>query len=96
MVNIHEYLKNGGMNVPEIILNKENQGYSLFEDGKYCVIYSFLNGEEIGNLFKNINKDISIKIAKEIKKIHQINIICHCYHLKSTKYLIDIQCYILI
>ena len=72
MVNIHEHLKNGGMNVPEIILNKENQGYSLLEDGKYCVIYSFLNGEEIGNLFKNINKDISIKIAKEIKKIHQI------------------------
>lgn len=68
MVNIHEYLKNGGMNVPKIILNKENQGYSLLGDGKYCVIYSFLNGEEIGNLFKNINKDISIKIAKEIKK----------------------------
>ena len=58
MVNIHEYLKNGGMNVPKIILNKENQGYSLLEDGKYCVIYSFLNGEEIGNLFKNINKKI--------------------------------------
>ena len=65
-------LKNGGMNVPNIILNKENQGYSLFENGKYCVIYSFLNGEEIGNLFKNINKDTSIKIAKEIKNIHKI------------------------
>ena len=27
MVNIYKDLKNGGMNVPDIILNKENQGY---------------------------------------------------------------------
>lgn len=89
MVNIHEYLKNGGMNVPEIILNKENQGYSLLKDGKYCVIYSFLNGEEIGNLFKNINKDISIKIAKEIKKIHQITNGNNKYNLPLLPFKID-------
>ena len=89
MVNIHEYLKNGGVNVPEIILNKENEGYSLLENGKYCVIYSFLNGEEIGNLFKNINKDISIKIAKEIKKIHQMTNGNNKYNLPLLPFKID-------
>ena len=89
MVNIHKDLKNGGMNVPDIILNKENQGYSLLKNGKYCVIYSFLDGEEIGNLFKNISKDISIKIAKEIKNIHQITNGNNKYNLPTLSFEID-------
>lgn len=89
MVNIHKDLKNGGMNVPDIILNQENQGYSLLENGKYCVIYSFLNGEEIGNLFKNINKDTSIKIAKEIKNIHKITTGNNKYNLPTLPFEID-------
>ena len=71
MINLYEDLKINGMNVPGIILNKDNKGYSLLENGKYCVIYSFLDGKEICT-FKNINKEISIKIAKELRKIHQI------------------------
>lgn len=89
MVNIHKDLKNGGMNVPDIILNKENQGYSLLKNGKYCVIYSFLDGEEIGNLFKNISKDISIKIAKEIKNIHQITNGNNKYNLPILPFRLD-------
>ena len=73
MINIHKDLRKNGMNVPKIILNKENNGYTSLDDGKYCVIYSFLDGDEIGNLFKNINAEVSSKIAKEIKKIHKIS-----------------------
>lgn len=72
MVGIHEDLKENNLNVPEIIKNKENKGYSVLENGQCCVIYSFLCGEEIGNIFKNIDSEASIRIAKEIKKIHQV------------------------
>ncbi len=89
MVNIHIDLKNCGMNVPDIILNKEKERYSLLENGKFCIIYSFLNGEEIGNLFKNINKETSIKIAKEIKKIHQITNGNNKYNLPVLPFKID-------
>lgn len=89
MVVIHKDLKSSGMNVPAIILNKENEGYSLLENGKYCVIYSFLNGEEIGNLFKNINKDTSVKIAKEIKKFHQITNGNNKYNLPELPFKVD-------
>lgn len=89
MVNIHKDLKNSGMNVPDIILNKENEGYSLLENGKYCVLYSFLNGEEIGSLFKNINKDTSIKIAKELKNIHKITTGNNKYNLPVLPFKIE-------
>ena len=86
MVNIHNDLNNNGINVPKIILNRNNKGYTLLDDGKYCVIYSFLNGEEIGNLFKNISAITSKKIAKEIKKIHQITSGENKYNLKLVPF----------
>lgn len=89
MVDIHKDLKSDGMNVPNIVLNKENIGYSLLENGKYCVIYSFLNGEEIGNLFKNISKDTSIRIAKEIKNIHKITSGNNKYNLPVLPFKVD-------
>ncbi len=89
MVDIHKNLKNSGINVPDIILNKEKEGYSLLENDKYCVIFSFLNGEEIGNLFKNIDKDTSVKIAKEIKKIHQITNGNNKYNLPALPFKVD-------
>lgn len=89
MVDIHKDLKSDGMNVSNIVLNKENIGYSLLENGKYCVIYSFLNGEEIGNLFKNISKDTSIRIAKEIKNIHKITSGNNKYNLPVLPFKVD-------
>ena len=58
MINIHQNLRKNGLNVPKKILNKENNGYTSLDDGKYCVIYSFLDGDEIGNLFRNINAEV--------------------------------------
>ncbi len=89
MINIHKDLRKNGMNVPKIILNKENNGYTSLDDGKYCVIYSFLDGDEIGNLFKNINAEVSSKIAKEIKKIHKITSGDNKYDLKSLPFNIE-------
>lgn len=89
MASVHEDLRNNGLNVPNIILNKENEEYSLLENGKYCVIYSFLDGEEIGNLFKNINKETSIRIAKEIKKFHQITNGNNKYNLPDLPFNIE-------
>lgn len=86
MVKIHEDLKKNNLNVPEIIKNKDNMGYSILEEGKYCVIYSFLHGEEIGNVFKNINSEVSTRIAKEIKKIHQATVGNNRYNLPELPF----------
>lgn len=89
MINIHKDLINSGMNVPDIILNKDNESYSLLKNGKYCVIYSFLNGEEIGKVFKNINETISIKIAREMKKFHNITNDNNKYNLPMIPFKVD-------
>ncbi len=89
MISIHNDLKSNKMNVSKIILNKNNDGYTLLNNGKYCVIYSFLNGEEIGNLFKDISIDTSIEIAKEIKKFHQITSGDNKYNLKPLPFKIE-------
>ena len=48
MILLHDDLTNK-INIPKVIKNKKNSGYSILEDNKYVVLYSFLDGVQIGN-----------------------------------------------
>lgn len=72
MIKIHTSLVNNGLNVPAIVKTNSNESYITLKSGKKCVVYSFLQGEQIGSdTIKLDNKLISL-IAKEIRKMHDV------------------------
>lgn len=80
MINVHSFLNQNNMNVPKIILNKNNKGYVIINK-KYYVIYSYLEGKSLGNIFQVIDKETSILLAKKLKEFHDIT--------KENKYDLD-------
>ena len=74
MVNIHSTLVKNNINVPKIINTKENKRYYKIDDSHYIVVYSFVDGEQIGwsKKYKKLDNKIIIEIADSLKKIHNI------------------------
>ena len=89
MVDVHNNLKFNGVNVPDIILNKNGDGYTKFDTKKYCVLYSFMQGNKIADVFENLNSSISIELAREIKKIHNITLGENKFNLNNLPFDID-------
>ena len=52
MILLHDDLSNK-INIPKIIKNKNDIGYTII-DSKYVVLYSFLDGVQIGKEFDNL------------------------------------------
>lgn len=69
MEKLFEILKNKEFYVPTILSNKNNQKYTKVEN-KFFMIYSYLEGSGIGDLYKNIPDDISKKLANELRRFH--------------------------
>lgn len=57
-------------NIPSVIMSKDNESYISF-DFKYLVLYSFLEGIQISEL--ELNRGLIIKIALEVRKLHDLN-----------------------
>ena len=68
IIKIHNDLNRMGIKVPEVILTKNQESYISLGNGQYIVIFSFLEGNEIGKVFSDIDEVLSIKIARELKK----------------------------
>lgn len=85
MIKIHEDLKRNGFNVPDIILNNNNIGYTFF-DNKYYVVFSFLDGKQLGNVCKFIDKDMAFKIGKTIRKFHDFTSGNNIYNLDMVPF----------
>ncbi len=77
MVKLLNELKNKDLYIPKIIENNHNEGYTQY-DNEFFVIYSFLEGQELGDVFENIPDDISIILARELRKFHD-----KCKELKN-------------
>lgn len=73
MINIHINLLKNGLYVPSIIKSKNNNNFVKFEE-KYIVMYSFLDGIQIGEEFKKIPSNIIKKIAVELRKMHDLKL----------------------
>ena len=74
IINIHEYLIQF-LKVPRIINNKKNNSYIKLNDNKIMVLFSFLDGYQINKIIKSIDDEIIIKIAKYLRKLHELSIV---------------------
>ena len=73
MVKLYRKLKLLNLNIPRIIFTKSGKEYEKILNTYYLVVYSFLNGEQIGWNSKTgkLDNDIIISIAKELRKFHK-------------------------
>lgn len=79
MGKIVEKLNSKNFYIPIILTNVNNENYTKI-DNKVFMIYSFLEGKEIGDAFGNIPNDISKKLAQELRKFHN-----ECMQLEDIK-----------
>lgn len=87
MVNIHSILDKNEINIPKIITTKTGEKYFEIYGNNYLVVYSFIEGEQIGwsEKYKKLDNETIKKIANTIKKIH--NIRCDSFkELEDVKY----------
>ncbi|MBP3255125.1 MAG: phosphotransferase [Clostridia bacterium] len=73
MVELHNSLCENGINVPKIIKNNDEKYYTEF-DGKYYVLYSFLDGKQL-HLYQNsgkIDRKLIEKIANCLRRFHDV------------------------
>ena len=74
MVNLHNKLIMSKINIPKIIQTKDKENYTKILEGYYVVVYSFINGKQIGwnEQTGKLDKETIISIAKELRKIHKL------------------------
>lgn len=82
MISLHDSLSKQ-IYIPKIIFNKNKEGYTIF-DKKYVVLYSFLEGVQIGKLDK-LDSDIVKKIALKVRQLHDLTPI-NTYNLKEVPF----------
>ena len=70
MIRLHKHLFNNDFYVPKIIKNHNNKNYVELKNN-IVVVYSFLDGQQLSNL-ELYSKDIIKKLAKELKRFHDI------------------------
>lgn len=87
MTKLHIYLKSKGINIPDVVLTKDNKEYVSLDD-KYIVLYTFLEGEKIGKWFKEDNEIIK-SIAKELRKIHDLTTNDNIFGLKEIPFKVN-------
>ena len=89
IVKLHNDLIRMGIKVPEVILTKNKRSYISLNDDQYIVIFSFLQGKGIGEVYDDIDEVLSIEIAKELKKIHKFTNGENIYNLKKVPFYVD-------
>lgn len=88
MISLHEGLSNK-IYIPKIIKNKNENGYSLLENSKYVVLYSFLNGVQIGKEFNEFSNELIKEIAMQIRKLHDLTYSANKFNLKEIPFCRD-------
>lgn len=72
MVSLYNELIHAGLNVSKIIMNKENKNYEILFNSYYLVVYSYLEGNQIGwdSQYRKLNKELISEIAIELRNFH--------------------------
>lgn len=83
MINLHQDLNNNKLNVPKIIKNKNNNYCIKLNQNKYLVIYSFLEGNQLGKVYKKLPNDVINKVARQLKQFHELTSNSNIYNLKD-------------
>lgn len=72
-------------NIPSPILNKNKELFIKIKN-QYLVLYSFLEGIQIGKMIDNLNQNIIKEIALELRKIHEQTSNMNNYKLKEVPF----------
>lgn len=86
MVDLHIDLKRNGIYVPEIIKNKSNENYTKLNNDNFIIVYSFLEGVQLGEKYKDLPEDIIKKFAVELNKVHNTTCNSNIYKLKKLPF----------
>lgn len=71
MNNLFKKLEQYNFYIPQIYNTIDNKSY-IYLFNKYIIIYSYLAGKEIGEAFSNLPDDISVLLARKLKKFHDV------------------------
>ena len=71
MSNLFKKLEQYNFYIPQIYNTIDNKSY-IYLFNKYIIIYSYLAGKEIGEAFSNLPDDISVLLARKLKKFHDV------------------------
>lgn len=73
MIKLHNKLTKLKLNIPYVIFDKQKKGYEKILNKNYCVVYSFLNGEQIGwdNKTGKLDDEVISLMAKGLKEFHK-------------------------
>ena len=74
MVSLHNKLAMSKINIPKIIHTKDRKNYTKILEEYYVVVYSFIDGKQIGwdGQTGKLDKETIISIAEELRKIHKV------------------------
>lgn len=74
MIKLHTYLDERNFNVPKVITSKDNKKYAKIFNKYFLVVYSFLEGKQIGWNPENgkLNKDIVVSVARMLRELHRM------------------------
>ena len=87
MVRIHSLLNERRINIPIIINTKDDEKYCKIDEDNYLVVYSFIEGEQIGwsEKYKRLSENLIKELADTLKKIHDTKI-SFLNDLENVKY----------
>lgn len=89
MVDLHRLLIKNGLNIPKIINTKRNNYFIKLSNNTFLVVYSFLDGTQLGwaSPYCKLNNSIISQIAVVLKKLHSININKNDLELPTVPYI---------
>ena len=85
IIKLHNYISNN-MNIPNIIKTKNSKDYKKYNN-KYLVLFTFLEGEKVKEYIGN--NEIIKRIAKEIRKLHDLTEGRNTFNLKKVPFRIN-------
>ena len=83
MVNIHSNLSDE-FHIPKIIKSINNTSYVEISSSNYIILYSFLDGVQIGKKFDKFNEETIKNIALELRKLHELTNNKNKYNLNKV------------
>jgi len=86
MIKLHSDLSNK-FHIPKILQNKNNTGYVQLLDSKYIVLYTFLDGIQLGKKFNKLSEGVIKEIALELRKLHELTRDNNKYNLKAVPFI---------
>ena len=71
MCKVHTFLASNSINIPVIIPNKKDEQYTIISN-HYGILYSFLPGKAIDDIWNQSKDDLIKIIAREMRRFHDL------------------------